>query len=89
MPSVTFCFRGSDTKDLHILFNYAYFRTLNKLLPAKSNLTGEQFSQEGLSGDCIMFNHFTNKSDTKLFIASCLKDSFYFKIDMKKKVSTV
>ena len=85
MPSVTFCFRGSDTKDLHTLFSYAYFRTLNKLLQEKSNLTGEHFSQEGLSGDCIMFNHFTNRSDTKLFIASSLKDSFYFKIDMTKK----
>ena len=82
---MTFCFRGSNTKDLHTLFSYAYFRTLNKLLQEKSNLTGEHFSQEGLSGDCIMFNHFTNRSDTKLFIASSLKDSFYFKIDMTKK----
>jgi len=85
MPSVTFCFRDSDTKDLHTLFNYAYFHTENKLFPAKSNLTGEQFYQEDKPGHCIKFNHFTNKSDTKLFIATSLDDYFYFKIDMTKK----
>ncbi len=71
MPSVTFCFSNPDTEDLNSFFEKAEFNTSNN---PPTNLTGEQFYDEKLekwdkSGDCIKFNHFINRSDSKLFIA--------------------
>ena len=37
------------------------------------------------SGDCIKFNHFINRSDTKLFIAYSSEDTFIFEIDLSTK----
>ena len=78
MPSVTFCIHDSNTKDFNSFFGKAEFSTQSGF---KANLTGEQFYQEGF-GDCIKFNHFTNKSEYKLFTANTLDDKLYFKIDL-------
>ena len=85
MPSVTFCFYGSDTKDLASLFNKAEFRFPNRSV---ANLSGENFYDEGF-GDCIKFNHFTNKSGNSLFTANSLLDGFHFQVDLKKTFSLV
>jgi len=87
MPSVTFCFKNPETKDLNSFFDTAEFETKNRL---KTNLTGEYFSDEDLEywdafGDCIKFNHFTNKSDTQLFAANSSDDIFIFEIDLNVK----
>ena len=78
MPSVTFCINDTDTNDLNAFFDQADFSSPTGF---KANLTGEQFYQEGF-GDCIKFNHFTNKSEYKLFTANTLDDKLYFKIDL-------
>ena len=78
MPSVTFCINDTDTKDLNAFFDQADFSSPTGF---KVNLTGEQFYQEGF-GDCIKFNHFTQKSEYKLFTANTLDDKLYFKIDL-------
>jgi hypothetical protein len=80
MPSVTFCIWGADNKDLNSFFDQADFSSPTGF---KANLTAEQFYQEGF-GDCIKFNHFTNKSEYKLFTATTLIDELYFKIDLNK-----
>ena len=80
MPSVTFCINDTDTKDLNDFFDQADFSSPTGV---KANLTGEQFYQEGF-GDCIKFNHYTNKSENKLYTANTLDDFFFFKIDLNK-----
>ena len=80
MPSVTFCIHDSDTKDFNAFFDQADFSSPTGF---KANLTGEQFYQEGF-GDCIKFNHFTNKSEYKLYTANTLNDKLSFKIDLNK-----
>ena len=80
MPSVTFCINDTDTKDLNAFFDQVEFSPLTGV---KANLTGEQFYQEGF-GDCIKFNHYTNKSENKLYTANTLDDFFFFKIDLNK-----
>ena len=80
MPSVTFCINDTDTKDLNAFFDQADFSSPTGF---KANLTGEQFYQEGF-GDCIKFNHFTNKSEYKLYTANTLNDKLSFKIDLNK-----
>jgi len=67
MPSVTFCIYDLDTKDLNSFFDKAEF-------------SSEQFNDESFE-NCIKFNHFINQSDTKLFIAQSLNDSFHFEIE--------
>ncbi len=80
MPSVTFCFNTYETKDLISFFNKTEFKISNGL---PTNLTGEEFSDDYF-GDCIKFNHNTNKSVNSLFIARSLDDGFYFMIDLKR-----
>jgi len=80
MPSVTFCIWGADNKDLNSFFGKAEFSTRSGF---KANLTGEQFYQEGF-GDCIKFNHYTKKTEYKLFTATTLNDKLYFKKDLNK-----
>ena len=86
MPSVTFCFDNPEIKDLKSFFNEASF--INDKYNNSTNLTGEQFYNENLKGfmmtakDCIKFNHHSNKSDTKLFIAKSLDEFFSFQINL-------
>jgi len=84
LPSVTFCFQNPETKDLASFFDTAEFITLNG---SKTNLTGKHIYVEILenwdyTGNCIKFNHFTNKSDNKLFSAQSSYDYLTFKIDL-------
>ena len=72
MPSVTFCIYDLDTKDLNSFFDKAEF--------SSEQLSSEQFNDESFE-NCIKFNHFINQSDTKLFIALSLNDSFQFEIE--------
>ncbi len=86
-PSVTFCFKNPETKDLDSFFEKAEFYFFNGSL---TNLSGHQFYDEGLeywdaTGDCIKFNHFTNKSGTQLFAAYSSEDYFIFEIDLNVK----
>ncbi len=86
MPSVTFCFSESETKDLNSFFNKASFSTPYGLI---TNLTGEQYN-DTIIGDCVKFNHFTNKSDVTLFSAnSSANTAFLFEIDAGIKFSRV
>jgi hypothetical protein len=78
IPSITFCIWGFDNKDLNSFFDKAEFSALSGF---KGNLSGEQFHEEGF-GDCIKFNHYTNKSENKLFSANTLNDNLYFKINL-------
>jgi hypothetical protein len=84
MPSVTFCFGNPEIKDLKSFFNEAAF--VNDKYINATNLTGEQFYDENLKSlkapDCIKFNHHTNKSGTKLFVANSLDEIFLFQINL-------
>ncbi len=75
MPSVTFCFRGSETDNLNAFFNKAEFKSPNGLV---TDLAGKQFYQEDIPGHCIMFNQYTNKSENRLLTAYTISDSFVF-----------
>ena len=90
LPSVTFCFRGPESKNLSYFFHKASFVKDNDIL---TNLTGEQFSDEIMikweGSDCIKFNHFTNKSDSRLFVAESLNDYLSFQIDLSVKFSSL
>ena len=90
LPSVTFCFEKPETKDLNSFFEKADFVASNRSL---TNLTGEQFNYEHLSksynSSCIKFNHFNNKSRTKLFFADSSDDTLDFKIHLKIKYKEV
>jgi len=89
LPSVTFCFSTNETKDLNAFFNKSEFFT--DVLT--TNFAGEQFYDDYFGGynirDCIMFNHYTNKSDNKLFTAKSLDDQFFFRIDLNRKFSKI
>ncbi len=85
MPSVTFCFKNPETKDLDSIFDKAEFITSNR-----TNLTGEHIFVEILenwddSGHCIKFNHFTDKNGTQSFAAYSSEDYFIFEIDLNVK----
>ena len=80
IPSITFCIIDTNTIDLNAFFDNADFSSPTGF---KANLTGEQFYQESF-GDCIKFNHYTNKSENKLYTANTLDDFFFFKIDLNK-----
>ena len=85
-PSVTFCFKNPETKDLNSFFEKAEFYFLNG---SNANLTGypyydEEFGHWGLA-NCIKFNHFNNKSRTKLFSAESSGDYLSFEIDLRVK----
>ncbi len=83
MPSVTFCFQETETKDLNSFFDTAEFIASNG---SKTNLTGEQYF-DGYFGDCFKFNHFTNKSDNKLFSFNSLDDYINFNIYLNPKIN--
>ena len=91
LPSVTFCFRGSETKNLAAFFHNASFVKDEKGHDIYANLTGEQFSDETMlkwtASDCIKFNHFTNKSDSRLFAAESSNDYLWFQIDLNVNFS--
>ena len=80
MPSLTFLFTNSSSKDLNSLFEKAEFSTPRG---SKRNLSGEQFSDKNF-GDCIKFNHFSKGSGHKLVTANTLQDQFYFKINLNR-----
>ena len=83
MPSISFCFRDSETKNVTALFKRAESGIPNSS-PIK--LIGDRFES---FGDCIRFNHFTNKSDNRIFTASSLSDRLYFQIDLRIKFRVV
>ena len=89
LPSVTFCFRGSETKNLAAFFHNASFVKGDIDTDISTNLTGEHFSDEIMikwnASNCIKFNHFTNKSDSRLFAAARLTDYLSFQIDLSVK----
>ena len=91
VPSVTFCFNNPETKDLRSFFNVASFNETE--YNNSTNLTGEQFFDENLgkldSGDCMKFNHFTNKSDAKIFTADTTTDLLHFDINLNMKFSFI
>ena len=70
LPSVTFCFIDPESKDLTAFFHNASFVKGDKDTAVLTDLTGEHFSDENSAeweaSDCIKFNHFTNKSDSRL-----------------------
>jgi len=93
LPSVTFCFKGPESKNLTAFFHKAFFVKDGKDTDVLTNLTGEHFSDENLveweASDCIKFNHFTNKSDSKLFASESLNDYLSFQIDLNVNFSFV
>jgi len=91
LPSVTFCFDVTESKNLSTIFHKAIFIKGDKDNDILTNLTSEQFSDEIMvkheACDCIKFNHFTNKSDTRLFASESLNDYLSFQIDLNVNFS--
>jgi len=91
LPSVTFCFIGPESKNLSFFFHNASFVTDEKGNDIVTNLTGEHFSDEIMvkwnASNCIKFNHFTNKSGSRLFAAERLTDYLLFQIDLNVNFS--
>ena len=83
MPSISFCFRDSETKNVTALFSRAEFSTENG---PTHKLIGDRFES---FGDCIRFNHFTNKSDNRIFTANMLSDRLYFRVHLKFRIVDV
>jgi len=90
LPSVTFCFIKPETKDLYVFFEKAEFYYLNG---SNTNLTGDPYYNKEFEywgfANCIKFNHFNNKSRTKLFFAESSGDYLNFEIDLRTKFNDI
>jgi len=90
-PSVTFCLFGPESKNLSYFFLKASFVKGDKDNDILTDLTGEQFSDEIMikwrASNCLKFNHFTNKSDSRLFASENLNDYLLFQIDLNANFS--